>query len=623
MPWRETGDFPPRTKPGVKHGNRYAENYCRNLKALTLVPRMTISMGYRALLFCPDDKTAQTVTLVLNDLEFTVEACSEPFVAVKKLMGEHFDGVVVDCDNEQNATLLFKSARQSATNQSSLSVAIVEGQAGVAKAFRIGANLVLTKPINVEQAKGTLRVARGLLRKGEPAKPLAQAEAKLPPSAAAPPRSTAIKPSMTGATPPLATPRSTSAPSAIPAALGNQPADSVAQAAHASTRDQTASRAATPGSSPSAATRQSVLKASAPPISGSSMFGTGAASAIAPARVPHEANTEEPLLSKIARTVGTMDERAETSENEPLADPVSAPVSRAQNEHSGGDHLQATAETGSLAEPKNTASRKILLAVAAMILLVLVLYLGWARMHGQLHLGSASENSSSPGIATKSQPLTPSAVPPAAAEQTALSVPASMPGGEQNSQPVNYAEHAGATPGPAEAASATSGPVSETPAVKATRAVKASDKPLVVGSGKKELAQKHSATEPAAPTVVVSAENSEASLPNLVNVSTNSTTPVLQSLVVSQGVSQGLLIKKVQPTYPPAALRLHLEGAVQLMTTVSAAGKITAVKAMSGEPLLAKAAVDAVRQWKYKPYLLNGEPVEVQTQITINFKLPY
>src|SRR5579859_1019051 len=128
-------------------------------------------MGYTALLFCPEEKTARTVTQVLSELEFTVEACIEPFAAVKKLMGQHFDAVVVDCDNEQNATLLFKSARNSASNQTSLAVAVVEGQAGVAKAFRIGANLVLTKPINVEQSKGTLRVARGLLRKTDAAKP--------------------------------------------------------------------------------------------------------------------------------------------------------------------------------------------------------------------------------------------------------------------------------------------------------------------------------------------------------------------------------------------------------------------------------------------------------------------
>src|SRR5215469_15268301 len=123
-------------------------------------------MSYQALLFCPDDKTARVVTQVLAELDFTVEPCNEPFSAVKKLMAQHFDAIVVDCDNEQNAALVFKSARNSGSNKSSLAVAVVEGQAGVAKAFRIGANLVLTKPINVEQAKGTLRVARGLLRKG-------------------------------------------------------------------------------------------------------------------------------------------------------------------------------------------------------------------------------------------------------------------------------------------------------------------------------------------------------------------------------------------------------------------------------------------------------------------------
>ena len=121
-------------------------------------------MGYQALLFCPEEKTARTVTQVLSELDFEVIPCTEPFAAVKQMMAAHFDAIVVDCDNEQNATLLFKSARNAPNNQSALAVAVVEGQAGVAKAFRIGANLVLTKPINVEQAKGTLRVARGLLR---------------------------------------------------------------------------------------------------------------------------------------------------------------------------------------------------------------------------------------------------------------------------------------------------------------------------------------------------------------------------------------------------------------------------------------------------------------------------
>ena len=119
----------------------------------------------------------------------------------------------------------------------------------------------------------------------------------------------------------------------------------------------------------------------------------------------------------------------------------------------------------------------------------------------------------------------------------------------------------------------------------------------------------------------IATPGSSAPPPNLVGAG-DEPKPVLQTLHISQGVSQGLLIKKVQPVYPRNALTMHMEGAVELTATISKTGAITAVKVISGEQLLTKAAVDAVKQWKYKPYLLNGEPVEIQTQVTINFKLP-
>src|SRR5271166_2454382 len=143
-------------------------------------------MGYQALLFCPDEKLARVVSQVFSELDFTVEPVHEPFAAVKKLMAQRYDSIVVDCENEQNASLLFKSARNSSFNQSSLAIALVEGQAGVAKAYRIGANLVLTKPINVEQAKGTLRVARGLLRKTADGAGAGAASAAVPATPASP-----------------------------------------------------------------------------------------------------------------------------------------------------------------------------------------------------------------------------------------------------------------------------------------------------------------------------------------------------------------------------------------------------------------------------------------------------
>jgi protein TonB len=98
--------------------------------------------------------------------------------------------------------------------------------------------------------------------------------------------------------------------------------------------------------------------------------------------------------------------------------------------------------------------------------------------------------------------------------------------------------------------------------------------------------------------------------------------PVLQTLTVSQGVSRGLLVKSAPPVYPASAMQMHVEGAVELLATISKNGDISAVKIVSGDPRLSRAAADAVKRWKYKPYLLNGEPIEIQTQVTVNFKLP-
>ncbi|HZU41599.1 MAG TPA: TonB family protein, partial [Terriglobales bacterium] len=94
-----------------------------------------------------------------------------------------------------------------------------------------------------------------------------------------------------------------------------------------------------------------------------------------------------------------------------------------------------------------------------------------------------------------------------------------------------------------------------------------------------------------------------------------------QRVRVSQGVTQGLLIHKVQPSYPPLARQARIQGSVVLQAVISKEGTIEGLKLISGHPMLAPAAIDAVKQWRYKPYILNGEPVEVDTTITVNFTL--
>src|SRR2546423_2934768 len=90
---------------------------------------------------------------------------------------------------------------------------------------------------------------------------------------------------------------------------------------------------------------------------------------------------------------------------------------------------------------------------------------------------------------------------------------------------------------------------------------------------------------------------------------------------VSSGVSSGFLLHEVRPAYPPIAIATRTQGAVVLAAVIDRNGTIEKLRVVSGHPMLLRAAIDAVSQWRYRPYLLNGEPVEVETQITVNFVL--
>jgi periplasmic protein TonB len=96
--------------------------------------------------------------------------------------------------------------------------------------------------------------------------------------------------------------------------------------------------------------------------------------------------------------------------------------------------------------------------------------------------------------------------------------------------------------------------------------------------------------------------------------------PVTRTIRLSQ-MSEGSLIRRVQPVYPALARSARIQGVVVLDATISKQGVIENLRLISGHPMLAPAAIDAVRQWRYKPYILNGEPVEVETQVTVNFSL--
>src|SRR5271157_633751 len=578
-------------------------------------------MGYQALLFCPDEKLARVVSQVFSELDFTIEPVHEPFAAVKKLMAQRYDSIVVDCENEQNASLLFKSARNSSFNQSTLAIALVEGQAGVAKAYRIGANLVLTKPINVEQAKGTLRVARGLLRKNLDAAGASAASAAAPvmPAKAAPvPAGSSFQPATRSATAIPPAPSRTELPkfeAPLPAGLSamtssarveDQSAVVPVPPAHAPTQTPLQARtmiAAEPTlerwqpASPSVV-KNDVIKSAAinnDVVKNDAVKNEAASSAalVVPVQNPSYALTSAPgsaaapapakeVTAPPAKENASLEPApASPSDAGPPYDAASVPVFSSVGVTDAPSFAALDEESGG-----SGGHKKILVAAAVILVLAGLGYLGYEKF-------GTSQNSRqpAPNLTPTSSAVTPrSAITPdRASSQTQTPAP----------------KTAAAAPHDNPSSGAGNPPVIRIAANPEPGTKKPDSAPIVVQSnaaGAKTQAQaEESATPPPSPLAVAPANDSNLS-GLMSSASPSGARPSLATVRISQGVSQGLLIKSVQPKYPPAALAIHAAGAVRIEATINKEGTVSDVKVLSGDTVLARAAVEAVRQWRYKPY---------------------
>jgi TonB family protein len=574
-------------------------------------------MSYRALLFCPDEAAARLVTQVLSELDFTVELSFEPFVTVKKLTDEPFDAVVVDCGNEQNASLLFKGARNSSLNHSSLCVAVVEGQMGVAKAFRIGANLVLTKPINIEQSKGTLRVARGLLRKTEPiSTPRATSDSGGTTSQSFVP----VPSSLIAAQPSPAAPSSV-----VAAASSEQPTSTRAAAVPSSLFEAEQDKPATHNpddlkpreSMPDfLISKPATVESSLPvaPKSASDRFAGGiptsaaAAPALAPER-PKVAPIDQPVIrpaeTNAVRQIQTAAPLATQETIIPQArfpEPSLAPVPT----------FSSYARRPS---PGSGIGNKIIWTLICLLILAPAGYFGWLKLQPMRYIHRPVS-----AIGTETTSGSKPAVPDTAPVNTA-------PAEQQNDAPsVSSPDSLHESPTPNSTYTAPEGfPTKEN--IDVGQPLEVSDSDITVVSKPQPLQVNKKPAEavqapPTPPSLVLPESKAADALAGIVSSQVAVPKPAPGALQVSEGVSQGLLIRKIAPAYPPAARQLRKQGGVELLATVGKTGDITQVKVLSGDSILAKAAVDAVRQWKYRPFLLSAEPVQIETRITINFRLP-
>lgn len=575
-------------------------------------------MSFKSLLYCPDEKSARSVTQVLSELDFTVEYATEAFAAVKRLTDEHFDALVVDCQNEEDASVLFKAARNSADNHSSLSVAVVDGQAGVAKAFRIGANLVLTKPINIEQSKSTLRVARGLLRKnqpkaGAPATSVASGTPQQATSSYSTPSTPVFnqprpaQPSLTPAPQMSSVPLEPAAPfSALEVEKEAAPLTEAADAAVLDSLPQmNGIRPAESSAPPTIAPT---------PIAASTSGPSGAATGVAPA-LEKKLITSRPAGASPLVTNEPIVSNAKPYEPPVEVEPIPAPTfsSYATEEKSGGG--------------------KFLKVAVVLVVLGAGGYFGWPKLKTTTFFSkvvqriSSSHTAAQTSTVASSQPATQqNAGTPATGTDGGFATPSTAP----SSTTASASEYAGPSnshsahqnEGPIETIEAQSTPAAEQPS---EITVTPEPQPIVVKQGTSPKRASAPASPIAAPSINVADTGNPASaseLAGLVPTTAMLPKPAPGTIRVSQGVSQGMLLKKVAPVYPSIARQMGKEGTVELLATIDKDGEVSKVKVLHGDMMLARAAVDAVKEWVYRPYLLNGRPVEIETQITVVFRAP-
>jgi protein TonB len=577
-------------------------------------------MALRALLFSSDSSATALLCEILTDLHMEAEICPEMLVASERIARENYDALFVDWDQEYEAAQLLKSAREK-KGGSALNLALVQSDREVGPALQNGANSVIKKPIDRSQAEDTLSTARDLIlsRRAEQK----YKEERIAATAAGPAN-------QYGTT-------ENDAPSPKTGFLQQ-------------TAPRSAFDVATQGEKPEAINPQ--------PSGWQAARGPEELRAdreqVQEVRLPEKKRWDDKPAPKIPVL-----KVEEPPHEDPAHEETTAVQSPTQDSTGVFSSLpEEQSEPQEVPRPKPHYQRLGFVLVGC-LLIVGVLYV-WApgdsysgRLSPLWHLlpqeGHATKTSTTPppaaaqpappahatkddDTAADSAPLVTTDVDPNKIQiietkpvpKTGAQVPPSdtpPPGSDQaRAQALPQAQADGAADNPP-AAPDSSVPMATPPPNEAPAdvPVSVSTKPAIV-----PVAQQR-------PTVPLASANNPPTLENrngtvIPDSLRNSPWPApassLEPAQISEETARGLLVHSVDPEYPSLALQKHVEGAVVLQVSVAKDGSVQDVKLMKGYLQLSRAAVDAVRQWRFKAYVVGGKPTNFQTPITINFKYP-
>jgi TonB family protein len=439
--------------------------------------------------------------------------------AAQKLNSRSFDFVLVDCENLPAAKLIFDVCRRGKNGINPVPIAIVDGRAGLPTAFRLGAELILTKPVAKDQARSTIRTAISRLRREEPAR------APQAPEAAPLATETAVQPQERA--------------QAAAAAVSSQPVK-----------------------------RPDITPATAAETTPAPAMSTAAEGAVA-APLPQTASSAKPT---------TTDDLFKTSKPTPPEklsdDPVMADLER-------GDVAPPPAPVVSSHQGAPPKSRGHLVALLILVLAGGGVYAAWMYQ---------------PGFRALVQPQIDRALALAGIASQQNAVPAPL-------APAKIPAQAPAKPTPA--TPITHPTASATDGAKPKGASAATDSPNAAPASTPATATPES---PADSRKTEAASSPDSELPGDQG-----------TVILSSKGAENRLVHHVPPTLPAEATAQGLKGTVTLKTAVDENGNVESVSLVEGNPTLAAAAILAVKQWRYRPYVRDGKTLPFQTVVLVDF----
>ena len=550
-------------------------------------------------------------------MSVTCERPLDGVSAAHKLNSTNFDLVLVDCENLPAAKLIFDVCRRGNNGHNPVPIAIVDGRAGLPTAFRLGAELILTKPVAKDQARSTIRTAVSRIRKEVPTNETdsAQAASAVDSNVRAQAAAAASSP-LTSFSDPVPSYVSSSSSGA-----GAATAPAAALAATVSSPSATAEMSsldaeieATPASLNSMAASPSLAIPSFSSSSESSSIQIATASSnIVRPKIP----SDDPVLAELERTEEEEAERAESEKQSPALDKTAKTTIAVSKE--------SAATSGIAAYSSRHRRKKTRGSVVALLVLILVIcgfYAAWMYQPGFQTMAKpkidrflallgaalpATPSQNSAKLPTQPAPAASASASPAASNNAAAAAPDSTSASPAAST-IELAT------GPASAVTIPSAPaVASTPAPATPSAV------ATVAAGN---------TIAAAPSV----DKSESKSSDTKSSNTKKNVPPAPStaplpgedsaIILSSKGAEKRLTYSVTPKYPVEALPGKIEGTVVLKAVVDDSGKIDGVRLVEGNATLATAAIQAVKQWRYRPYLRDGKAQSFQTVVIVDFQRP-